>query len=327
MVVYFDKQNIISFIRSAKDRRFSDCMRMLQDYCDIKLTFPKSETSSMSDDEKEDFYQWFSLLSDGSARDDFFNWDSQYPPRPFEYNHLRETQHFSSVYCLECNSKLSDCILVANLGEELSKLSTLFVTSNQFTHNIFRQITKWEDIKKYSSPCTDIIIVDKFLLTSPELYTSNLYSLIRTLCSDAEQTRLNIVIFTLKEVYNRETKYTFVPDWDKIYQSIRKCVGKRTPSPNVTFVTASDQKLDEHDRTIFTNYKTFASGDSYNYFNSAGDRITKGRYLHVHSLAEAENRNDAVSFLEDMQKIIDDLLKLNSRLIMKDKICNYLTFS
>jgi hypothetical protein len=137
---------------------------------------------------------------------------------------------------------------------------------------------------------------------------------------------VNIVIFTLKSNYNQKTKNEFEPDWDTIYSKLRKCADKHS-SFNVTFVTASKQNLEEHDRTIFTNYKYFASGDSYNYFDSNGDRITNGRYLHAHSHADKDNDADAKQFVGDMQKIIDNIKRLNNQtLVKKDKISNYLNF-
>lgn len=303
-------------------------MRMLQEHFDIKLTFQRSEIQSMEDEEKDDFLQWLNTLTDGSPRgENFFTFGSLFPPKTFKYENLTEKQNFSSVYCVENSTNLGDCLLIANVGEELSKLSSLFVSSNQFSVNIFHKLRKWEDIKEFSSPCTDIIIVDKFILSNPEIYSPNLLSLIKSLCGCAIQTRLNIVIFTLKEVYNKETKIKFTPEWDKIYQSIRKCVGKRTPSPNVTFVTASDRNLDEHDRTIFTNYKSFASGDTFNYFNSSGKKITQGRTFYPNSLVTQNNYDDAEKFLNDMQVIINNLLRLNPNLILKDKVSNFLTFS
>lgn len=300
-------------------------MRMLQEHCDIKLTFQRGETASMEEDEQQDFLQWFNLMSEGYERD--FSWGSPFPPQSFSNKSLTQKEHFISTYCVEGETNLKDCLLVANVGEEISKLSTLFITSNQYTKNIFLNVNKWEDLVKYSSPCTDIIIVDKYLLTNQELYSSNLYSIIKALCSHSTQTRLNIVIFTLKEVYDKKSKISFAPDWDKIYQAIRKCVGKRVPNPNVTFVTASDDKLEEHDRTIFTNYKTFSSGDSYNYFNSIGDHITDGRYLHAHSIVDNDNEVAAMKFLADMQAIINELIRLNPRFILKDQVSNFLTFS
>ena len=44
---------------------------------------------------------------------------------------------------------------------------------------------------------------------------------------------------------------------------------------NLCIILAPTQ-LKEHDRTILTNYLRIKSGDSFNYFNSNGDYITKG---------------------------------------------------
>ena len=94
--------------------------------------------------------------------------------------------------------------------------------------------------------------------------------------------KLNIVIVTLNKLYNKKTNFTFEPDWNKIYSELRSKINKKF-RPNITFITASQGRLEEHDRTIFTNYKTFASGYIYNYFDNKGNKITNGRYLHAYS--------------------------------------------
>ena len=46
--------------------------------------------------------------------------------------------------------------------------------------------------------------------------------------------------------------------------------------------------------------------------------------LHVHSLADGDNMRDAIDLLNDIQKLIDDTLKLNDSNIKKDRVCNFL---
>ena len=334
MNIYIDKPNLLSIIHSAKSETYSDCMRMLKDNFCVFFTFVKGDILQLDPLEKQDAMQWLTQMTSGvnASNHDNVKWGSLFPSRPLNVDSFKGDQ-LTAVYCLskerdpklEAHAKKGN-FLIAREGQEIAILSSLYFDSLQYTKNIFPKISSWEDLKEYVSPCTDIIIVDQFIFSSPELYQKNIYSLIRALCSKVKNSHVNIVVFTLKSNYNKLTSTEFEPDWDTIYSKIRKCAEKYS-SFNVTFVTASKQTLEEHDRTIFTNYKYFSSGDSYNYFDSNEAKITNGRYLHAHSHAYKDNESDAKKFIEDMQKIIDSInSKNNLSLIKKDKICNFLKF-
>ena len=334
MNIYIDKPNLLSIIHSAKSETYSDCMRMLKNNFCMFFTFDKKEIEQLNSLDKQDAMQWLTQMTSGvnAYNRDNVKWGSPFPSRPLNVDSFKGDQ-LIAVYCLskesdpklEAHAKKGN-LLIACEGQEIAILSSLYFDSLQYTKNIFPKISSWEDLKEYVSPCTDIIIVDQFIFSSPELYQKNIYSLIRALCSKVKNSHVNIVVFTLKSNYNKLTSTEFEPDWDTIYSKIRKCAEKYS-SFNVTFVTASKQTLEEHDRTIFTNYKYFSSGDSYNYFDSNEAKITNGRYLHAHSHAYKDNESDAKKFLEDMQKIIDSIKsKNNLSLIKKDKICNFLNF-
>lgn len=298
------------------------------------FTFAKNDIISLEQNDKQDVMQWLTQMSTGIGVDNKepVKWESNFPNHPLDVSTFTSEQ-LTSVYCLskendikiESQAKRGN-VIIACEGEEIDALSSLLFDSNQYTKNIFHKISSWADLEKYVSPCTDIIITDLYLFSSPEIYQQNIFSLLRVLGSKAKNTHVNIVIFTLKNNHNQLSNTDFEPDWDSIYTKIRKCSEKYS-SFNVTFVTASKQTLEEHDRTIFTNYKYFASGDSYNYFNSNGEKITNGRNLHAHSHADKDNEADAKKYLEDMQAIIDDIKKKNMALLKKDKVCNFLNFS
>lgn len=341
MDIYIDKPNLLSIVHSYKNEQYADCIRMLKDNFRIIFTFDKDEIKNMESNDKQDVMQWMSQLSTGLKADYPENpkWKNKFPSSPFDISKFENDktstreEKLSAVYCLsrENDQKIEEHARKGNLmiaveGQEINVISSLFFDSLQYTKNIFQKITSWDKISKYTSPCTDVIICDQFLFSSPELYQNNIYSLIRALCANVKDTRVNIIIFTLKSNYDKNNKIDFEPDWNTIYTKIRKCAEKHS-SFNVTFVTASKNTLEEHDRTIFTNYKCFASGDSYNYFNNSGEKITNGRYLHVHSNADLDNKIDAEEFLKDMQDIINNIRELNNpSLIKKDKISNFLNF-
>lgn len=334
MKIYIDKPNLLSVIRSAKEDKYNDCMRMLKNYFKIFFTFEKDDIKSFENIDKQDVMGWLTQMTSGIGSDniDPIKWGSVFPKRPLDISSF-SVDNLSSVYLLskENDPKLETMskkgnLIIASEGQEIEAISSLLFDDFQFTEHIFYRINCWADLEKYASPCTDIIICDPYLFSSPDLYQSNIYSLIKALTRTIKNTKVNIVIITLKSNHNRLTNTDFEPNWDSIYSKIRKCAEKYS-SFNVTFVTASKDTLDEHDRTIFTNYKYFTSGDSYNYFNSSGEKITKGRNLHVHSRVGNANTDSSLIFLSDMQRIIDRIKgKGNDSLIKKDKKSNFLKF-
>ena len=328
MNAYFDFSNFMSLIHSANDNRYADCMRMLKDNFHIYFTFTKDSIEEASPDDKSDIMQWFTNMASGLGD---ISWNSGFPQNPIKADDLKKRANITSVYCLD-ETQRSDVstlankgtILVSQIGSELSLLSNLLVYSNQYTRNVFEEISKWEDIKNYISPTSDIIIYDRYLLSSPELYESNLYTLIKCLTNCVKNEKVNIVIVTLKDNFDNYSKRNFEPDWNEIYSSLRTKVNKKF-RPNITFVVASKERI-KHDRYIITNYKMFSSGDTYNYFNSQGEKITSGSWFHVYSLADNANMANANRLLKDVQELIDTLKRINDSNIMKDRICNFLEF-
>lgn len=335
MNIYIDKPNLLSVIHSVKNDRYSDCIKMLKNCFSIYFTFSKDDVKKLPNADKVDIMQWLTQMSTGvgNTEEENVKWESRFPMHPLEVS-TWNSEKLSSVYCLskENDIKLESTMKKGNLiiaceGEEIETLSSLFFENYQFTKDIFHKITSWNDLESYISPCTDIIISDPYIFSSPELYQQNILSLFRVLGSKIKNSQINIVIFTLRKNYDQSSRTEFEPDWDTIYSKIRKCSEKHSKF-NVTFVTAGKDTLEEHDRTIFTNYKLFSSGDTYNYFNSSGKKITKGRWLHVHSLADKDNEATSKIFIKDMQTIIDTISqKNNETLIKKDKISNFLNFS
>lgn len=328
MNAYFDFSNFLSLIHSANDDRYADCMRMLKDNFHIYFTFTKESIDNASSDDKSDIMQWFTSMASGLGD---ISWNSSFPQNPIKNDDLKKKPNYSSVYCLDEN-KRSDVnslfnkgiVIVSKVGSELSAFSNLFVYSNQYTKDVFDEISRWEDVKKYISPTSDIIIYDRYLLSSPELYESNLYKLVKCLADNATNEKINIVIVTLKEVYDKSSKQVFEPNWDDIYSNLRSKVNKKF-RPNITFVVATESRI-KHDRYIITNYKMFTSGDTYNYFNNQGEKITSGSWFYANSLADKTNMAKAEKLLTDLQELVDTLKRINDTNIKKDRICNFLVF-
>lgn len=326
MKVFFDFSNLISFVHSAGSIEYEDCVRMLKDNFDIHFSFRKEDVEMLKGDDGDDFRAWIRKLGDVSSE---IKWGDDRFKDSFDPYELgkKEKEFLMAVYCLQICQKDADkgALLIAKEGEELKTLSSLFVKGNQYMDDVFNEIGNWTDLLNYTSPCTDVVIADPFIVSDNSLLSSNIIPLCQLLCSKTKKQKVNLVIITIKD--DSKTK----KEWEKICLKIKDSVGGKF-RPNVTIVevrrerTEGEQKIKEHDRTIFTNYKLFVSGDSYNYFDSKGNKITNGRWLHVHSNAARGNMKSSLRFINDMQEIISETEKLNNDLIKCDKESNFLKF-
>ena len=290
------------------------------------MNFPKDELLEDSD-ENEMIKDWMKSCTDGFDTVSW-NWGCVFPLRPIKSNVAKTftpLQH-SAVYLIndEKLSLLKDKhqYLVSNFGEELEVLAQLWFDDRQYTKNVFPELDSWAKLMDYQSPCSDIIICDQYIIKNESLLDFNLYKLLLQLCYSSTQSKMNIVIFTLKE-----SKGCQCVDCSILKNKIQQILEERTGlKPNVAIITGSSQKLGEHDRTIFTNYKLYNSGDSFNYFNSKGEIITDGRFFYVHSLVSKDNKMTACLFLKDMQKLYDNIKNTAPDNIYKESACkcNYL---
>lgn len=327
MQVYFDKKNLVSYIKSSKDSRFRYCQETLLTHCKIFMNFTKEELLNEDDEDAEIIMSWMKVCSEGFETEKW-NWNGIFPARNIKSNtpvSFSPEQH-SAVYMIS-DDKLHLLVdkhqyIVSDLGKEVDTLSQLWFDDRQYTMNIFDKLDKWEKLKNYTSPCSDIIMCDQFFLLKRYLLEYNIYELLTQLCKESQCARMNIVIFTLKDHQGYPK-----PDFTQIRSVIKSRIKAKTGlSPFVTIVTGSGQKLQEHDRTIFTNYKLYNSGDSFNYFDSTGKRITKGRYFHIHSLVSKSNERTARSFIDDMQGLYNSINRDAPDNIYKEQNCksNYM---
>lgn len=326
MQVYFDKENLLAFLDSRKDGRFQYCEETLLKHCHVFLNFPKDDIKEETDD-NEKIKNWMKSCSDGFDTVSWV-WDAHFPLRPIKSNvanTFNPLQH-SAVYLVN-DEKLNllkdkQQYLVSNVGEEVEVLSQLWFDDRQYIKNVFEELDRWSKLTVYQSPCSDIIVCDQYLLSDDSLLEFNLYDLLCQLYFPSVCSRMNIVIFTLK---NHEDRNCI--DASNIIREIQAKIKKKTGQhPNVAIVTGSSKKLGEHDRTIFTNYKLYTSGDSFNYFNSIGGKITNGRFFHIHSLVSKDNALTAQNFLQDMQNLYDSIKSVRPDNIYKDNKCqcNYI---
>lgn len=320
MYVYFDKSNLLSFLEQRKDKRFRYCEETLLNHCKVFMNFSKEELLENSDG-NEIIQNWMKACSEGFDTEPW-TWSTMFPSREIKSNAPNDfnTDQHSAVYLIT-DEKLNllkdkNQYLVADVGGEVNALSQLWFDDRQYLKNIFEKLDKWSKLIEYQSPCSDIIIYDKFLLLDENLWEFNVCALLNQLSFESTCSKMNVVIFSLKDDQGKTC------DFEKAIDTIKRLLKARTGlKPSVVIVTGSRQKLGDHDRTIFTNYKLYTSGDTFNYFDSKGNKITKGRTFHVHSLVSKENEAIAKGFLRDMQALYDSINKDAPDNIYKEANC------
>ena len=311
---------------------FVKCNEVLLGAFNLCFTFDKSNIQKAKKEVKRNFELW--LRTATKNRNGKKNvWNINFPPRPV---HKSSHESFSrdmlsSIYMLDGENVRewaeTGSVLVAEKGREIDtikklQISNVFIPTKQFR---IRSMSDWTTIGKNSTPCTDVIVVDQYLFAQSEFdYEVNSYSLLEQLCKWANSTSINIVIFTLKD-YKGVDKYYDVP-FVTIKRRLKDRLSRQIGvEPNITFVVLPEKE--QHDRTILTNYKMYTSGDSFKYFKDGTNvsLCTHGEWMYINSLHDDDVLQNAQDFINDLQKIIDEV-KNKVMSIRGDKKSFFLNF-
>jgi hypothetical protein len=321
MHLYIDKENLESFISNSKDQLFNECTRTMQRQLDITFNFSKEELKK-----DENLLKWFSTLTEGvyDTKKEFSL--TKFPVRPltkttyhsFDSNQLSAVYLISDEYINEL--KKSGAIIIGMIGEEIEIFKQLFLRHNDYIFDRELRIgstefSNWEHLEPFTTPLTEIIVVDPFILknTENEITTidENLIKWLNVICTKA-RSKVNIII-----VYSPSNLSYNIEDIKR--KIIRKLfVTLEGRKPNITFI----KTYKEHDRSIITNYLRI-TGNTFNYWNERGQKITKGKEITIKSLARKDYHENMLSLINDVQSIIDNN---NNDGIEGDKISNFLYF-
>lgn len=335
MNVYFDIANLRSYAKQGSHQNFKACTNMLRQNFDLCFTFKKEDVQREKKQNLANIMNLMRQLTSNRGDSKPFEWDVAFPKRPLKddlYDSLTKEQ-LMSVYLLD-DSNINafvqhGCLLFAAEGDEIKALSNLFIEGQMIATKQYNQrhMTDWSVIAQNASPCTDIIIVDRYLFAqSDRLYERNSYKVIEHLAKWNKGRALNIVVFTLPEFKINKDDITSVP-FPTIERQLKKKLKEQTGGEhNITFVKMPlGKEICEHDRYIITNYKMFDSGDSYKYFDENGNNTSKGRLFHVSTHGDKECREQSLEIIDDLQKLIDEV-KGGLLNITGDRKSNFFTF-
>lgn len=329
MDLYIDKENLTSFIHSRDREEFDDCIRMLKRQLHVVYNM---ERVSLKDD--QELLTWITRIGEGRGKseetDTFLS--QKFPERPIKSNTCNNwnRRNLSSVYLISDidSQKLKNrgCVLVGDEGEEIEILSRLFCGIDYDYHHLYdlqKNFYSWKQLTNDNQmlPTTDIVINDRYLFKQQyEVVEYNLKGLLSALANNVRK-KINVVVYTL----NSSLKEFGVKKAENIIKdTLENTTGIK---PQIMFVTSHNKDLIPHDRFIITNYRLLRSGDSFNYFDTKGERITYGNTLDVDSLANHETYIYVESLLEKLQKTYDSVKRNNNEMIYGREESNFIKMS
>lgn len=325
MNLYIDKENLRSFLKSRDNDNFEDCLRLIRRQLHVVYNMSKTDIKDDSD-----LLPWILKIGEGRGKaeetDTFLS--EMFPIRPIKSNSYNEwtRKSLSSAFLIDDigTSKLKNkgCVLLGDVGEELSILAKLFCGRDYEYHHLYdlrKNFHSWEQLTTDNQllPCTDIIINDRYLFKNQEGRVKyNINGMLSALANNVKN-RIDVVIFTLYD--------SFEFGQDKAFKIIESTLTKVTGiKPNITFVCSVDKSKIPHDRFVITNYRLLRSGDSFNYFNENGERVTNGGSLDIDSLANHETYVFVESLLEKLQDTYNSVKNLNDSMITGDKVSKFI---
>lgn len=311
---------------------FAKCNEVLLENFNLYFTFDKSRINQAKKEIKKNYELWVRTATK-NRKGKRIEWQIQFPSRPITINTHQHftTDQLSSIYMLEGDG-VEDwagmgCLLVARPGDELETLKKMRIANKFVPTKSFeiRNFNNWTTIRENSTPCTDVIVVDRYLFAQTEIDCEvNSYALLKELCHWTKASPTNIVIFTMKS-YKDGNTYVEIP-YRKIVNDLKDQIEKTTGvKPHITIVFMDQEK---HDRTILTNYSMYSSGDSFTYFKN-GKEVSLGSHgdwLYISSLYDEDNHQHAKNFLNDLQALINNP-KGNANPIYGDMKSLFLSFS
>jgi len=315
MDIYIDELNLESFINQKDNSLYADTLKLLKRQLGLKFNFPKDRLKT-----NHKLAPLVQLLTSGMGNTEI-TFNNNFPNRPLKSNSTNNfnSNQLSSIFWINDSdsNKLieSGSIILGELGEELNLINKLFFHQNDYLFEKKWRINgegfrNWDDIKDFSLPLTDIIIVDNYILYNKEIFKTNLLSYLSVLMHNS-QAKVNIVMYAHPDQID--------DDETEILKQIKSCVKNATGKKGTATIIKTRK---EHDRTILTNYNRIYSGDTFNFWDGAGRKITKGKEITYSSNAREENHQLFKDILKDLQGIIDK----NPENIEGDKISNYLNF-
>lgn len=311
MVLYIDKENLISLVRSDDKACFSEYAALVRKNMDIQYNFPKEE---ILDNEYLNF--WFSRFGSGvGGVQEFCPPKTVVPDRPLKsnfYNSL-SADNRSALFFLNDDSKCAAaknkcCVMVAKVGEELAKLKEIFSPDEKGEVLVY-QIADWKNFLP-QLPLSDIIICDNHYFKDKYVYDANNNEIIRFLSAIPHNCPVNVVIIVKEREI--DPRIDLAVEQSKIKEIVKNASGSSQSTVTILTTYAT------HDRALITNYFRVKQGSS---FHIKQNNIKHDVSAEVKSHAIRKNYDFTKNLLAEYQNIASNPSKC-----FGDRISNFLKF-
>ena len=326
MKVYIDLEHL----KSLANNMDKEVLKLIRENFDIYYCFDEKDIKKEKRQKIQKIENWQKNLSEG-RNNKSIKYNSEIPTFHSAQSPNPEYQDFlQTVFLKNCDS-LPKGVLSSEIGKELYTFRNLLIEGKCVPAKFYYTrpdegktvAQRWDIVSKNVSPCTDIIINDRYLFAESDIdYDNNSYKLIEELSKQSVGQCINIVIITREKYYMYEkdengnkVRKSYSISKPTIKRNIANRVEKiTTVKPNVTIITQKDESERMiHDRTIFTNYKLFISGDSFKYYKSISDDkenyefVSNGLWFGICSLFDDDHRKIAKQFIHEIQGVINEL--------------------
>ena len=349
MKLYIDLENL----KSLANNQDGEILKLIRENFDVFYTFGEEDIKKEKRQKIVKIENWQKNLSSGRMGKGVC-YNAILPSFCEEDNGtLNPKDELQSVFLINNDFIIPNGLITSRNCSGIDALRNLLIENKCVPAKFYytrpekgKEIQKWEIVSKNVSPCTDIIINDLYMFAQSDTeYENNSYKLIEELCKKSIGQRLNIVIVTKMHfnMYERKKQkdgsYKMIPvpytiSTETIKRNLKRISKEVTNcEANVTIIAQRDEPTDKriHDRTIFTNYKLYISGDSFKYYrDKVGDNpnttefISHGLWFGVCSLFDDDHDKIAKRFLDDIQEIIDESRTLPIKPIYGDGESNFL---
>lgn len=312
MVLYIDKENLVSLVQSKNKGEFAEYAALIRKNLDVQYNFRKEEI-------KEDEYlkYWFNTIIQGvgESKQEFCPPKDIIPEIPRKsnfYNSLPSSDR-SSIFFFNDERKASVakakcCVIVSKVGDEMSKLRELY-SFEEKGEILAYEIQNWSSYLPHL-PLTDIIICDNHYFKDKYVYDTNDNELIRYLSSIPQQIPVNVVIIA------KEGEIDPAIDLSKEQESIKAIVKAASGSAKSTVTIVTTYK--NHDRALITNYYRVNHGSCFH--------LKKNNLKHdVKTEVKTHGMRKNHSFTKKLLAEYQDVISTPSKCI-GDKVSNILVF-
>lgn len=296
MVLYIDKENLISLVRSEDKVDFLEYASRVKKNLDIHYNFPKEDIRG---DKYLSF--WFTRFGDGvGGIQEFCPPNNVVPARPMRsnfYTSLNSSDR-TALFFLNDDSKCTSaeakcCVIISKVGNELSKLKEVFDLDER-GEILAYQIKDWGDFLP-NLPLSDIIICDNHYFKDKYVYDANENAIIRYLSAIPQNSPVNVVII-IKE-REVDSQINLAEEQTRI-----KAIVKRLSGSNQSAVTILTT-YSTHDRALITNYYRIKQGSS---FHIKRNSIKHDVSTEIKTNAIRKNQKFTYSLLDEYQAIISN---------------------